>query len=488
MNAEQALELAEKMAKKLQSRLQDVELRDAYYAGEQKLKFATDEWAKAHAKRYKDFSDNWCGVVADSPAERVHVTGFRLGQDDSEADQLESAERVLWNDWRGNDLDAQSAQGFLETFVAARSHVLVWGDPATDEPVITWEHPSQALVAYDGENPRLRRAGIKSWHDDDAEYLTLYMPDFVWKWKRERSTISGLVLPFGYSAGVKWERRLDDDVWPLPNPLGVVPLVEYANRPRLSAEPMSDIAGTMAMQDAVNLLWAYLFNAADFASMPSRVIMGQGPPMVPILDAAGQKVGEVPVDEKKLTEGRMLWLTGQSTSIGTFPQATLTAFTDIVEVAVGHIAAQTRTPQHYLVGKMANLSGDALKAAETGLVKKCEEAQLHFTAPTREVFRLAALVRDDKALAGLAAQGTVVWKDAESRSESQLSDSLSKLKDIGFPFEWLAERYGLSDVEIDRVMAMKQSEQSDPLFEQIAAKMAGDVTPAAVSGAPAVGD
>jgi hypothetical protein len=252
---------------------------------------------------------------------------------------------------------------------------------------------------------------------------------------------------------------------------------------------MSDIAGTMAMQDAINLLWAYLFNAADFASMPSRVVMGQAPPMVPVLDDQGQKVGEVPVDEKKLIEGRMLWLTGQNSSIGSWPAANLNAFTDVVEVAVGHVAAQTRTPQHYLVGKMANLSGDALKAAETGLVKKCQEAQLHFTAPIREIFRLSALVQGDQAAADAAALGTVKWKDAESRSEAQLVDALQKMDAIGFPFEYLAERYGLADTEITRVLAMIEKEQTaakaDPVLGDIAAKLTGPVPGG--STAPAVG-
>jgi hypothetical protein len=475
VDASEALELAEKLFKKLLVRRKDVAIRDAYYAGDQALKFATDEWAKAHADRYKDFSDNWCGVVADSPAERVQVTGFRL---DGDGD-MSAGERLLWSDWTRNDLDAQAAQGYLEAFVAARSFALVWGDPDTDEPVVTWEHPGQVLVATAADNPRRRLAAIKSWHDDDLEYLTLYTADEVFKWARPRRSSSGLVLPAGHAGGGPWvPRQGQDDTWPIVNPMGVVPVVEFANRPRLGGEPLSDIAGTMAMQDAINLLWAYLFNAADFASMPSRVVMGQAPPKVPVLDESGQKVGEVPVDEKKLTEGRMLWLTGQNTSIGSWPEAKLTAFTDVVEVAVGHVAAQTRTPQHYLVGKMANLSGDALKAAETGLVKKSQEAALHFTAPTRELFRLMALARGDDALAAAASGGTVVWKDAESRSEAQLVDALSKLRDIGFPVRWLAERYGLSDTEVVRMMEMRAAEASDPTLEAIADKLVSGGTAA----------
>lgn len=481
LDADAALSLAQELATKLVDRRSDIEKRDDYYAGKQPLRFATDEWAKAHAKRYVDFSDNWCGVVADSPAERVHVTGFRLDNDGP----MSPEERALWDDWKRNELDAESAQGFLESFVASRSFAIVWGDE-NDEPVVSWEHPSEVIVAYSTMNRRERVAAVKLWSDDSHDFLTLYTSDEVWKWHRSR-TKTNLTLPKSFlDDRASWEPRAEDDEpWPMTHDLGVVPVVEFANRPRLGRDPISDIAGTMAMQDSVNLLWAYLFNAADYASMPARVVMGQAPPVIPVLDANGQKVGEVPVDEKRLTEGRLLWLTGQNTSIGSFPAANLTAFTEIVEVAVGHIAAQTRTPQHYLVGKMANLSGDALKAAETGLVKKCEEAQTFFTAPTREVFRLMALVRGNREVAEQARLGTVVWKDAESRSEAQLVDGLQKLRAVGFPFAWIAERYGLSQTEVDRLLAMKEAEANDPLLSQIADKLtAADpvMTDAAPSG------
>lgn len=107
-------------------------------------------------------------------------------------------------------------------------------------------------------------------------------------------------------------------------PLGLLPIVEFPNRPLLGDGPISDIEGTMAGQDAANLMWAYLFGAADYASMPARVVMGQGPPKVPILDANGQKVSEAPIDVEQLTRGRMLWLTGQNTTMvsGTRPSWT----------------------------------------------------------------------------------------------------------------------------------------------------------------------
>jgi len=182
---DEALARAERLLTDLKRRAESQSERDDYYAGKQPLRFATQEWATEHAKRYEGFSDNWCGVVADSTVERIHVQGFRLDADPNMSD----AERELWRSvWVDNDMDAQGAQGILETVVAARSFVLVWGDEETQEPVVTWEHPNHMLVEYDADNPRRRVAAIKWWMDDDLEYLNLFLRDEVWKWQRARTS------------------------------------------------------------------------------------------------------------------------------------------------------------------------------------------------------------------------------------------------------------------------------------------------------------
>jgi hypothetical protein len=86
-------------------------------------------------------------------------------------------------------------------------------------------------------------------------------------------------------------RGLEDDTWPMPNPMGMVPMVEFRNSALLDDKPISDLAGVAAMQDAINLVWAYLFNGLDFASLPQRVAMGAERPKIPILDDDGQVIG-----------------------------------------------------------------------------------------------------------------------------------------------------------------------------------------------------
>ena len=478
VTAENAAKTVDRLYARLAARRPEIETFDKYYRGAHPLKFASEKWAEYNASRYKDFSDNWCAPVANSPAERLRVDGFRLDEDP----ELSDAEKSLWRDWQLNDMEAQSSQGFLGSVMSKRSFVLVWGQSGTDEPAATWERADQVIVDYDPQAPRVRTASLKTWCEDGWEYATLYLRDEVWKWQRRDDPkpepsgdlppgargyeffkdTTGLQIPLpASSTGRAWQpREVPGEPWPLPNPLGVVPMVEFPNRPMLGGEPLSDISGVIAMQDAINLLWAYLFSAADFASMPPRVIMGQEPPKIPVLNADGQVVGEKAVDMKKLAEDRWLWLTGQNTKIGQFDPARLEAFLPTIEACVTHIAAQTRTPPHYLVlGKgMVNVNAEGMKAAETGLVMKVQEEQTFFTPPVREVFRLFALVRNDKGLADQARLGVVKWKDAENRSEAQLVDGLQKLHAIGFPFQWIAERYGLGQTEITRLLEMRDRE------------------------------
>lgn len=487
---EDALKWTNVLYDRLRDRRPEIDTFDRYFKGSVgRLTYGTKEWADLHEKRFSRFSDNWCGVVGSAPGERTSVDGFRLGED---TDPLSDDERMLFRDWNLNEMPMQASQGFLQSTIAKRSYVLVWGN-RDDEPLITWEHPAQVIVAYDPET-RAARFGLKAWIDDQHEFATLYTPDQVWKWQRASvagevvngQTRSGLfVAGMQLGSGGGWEPRdtelSGDDTWPIANPMGVVPLVEFPNRPLLGNEPLSDIAGAMAMQDAVNLLWAYLFVAADYASMPARVVMGQEPPKLPILDQNGQKVGEQPVDQEALKKGRMLWLTGQNAKIGQWDPAKLDVFTQVINVAVKHVASQTRTPIHYIVGDLGNVNGETLTATETPLAMKVREAHKFYTPAVRGVFQRIALVRGNTGLAEACRTGRVQWANPETRSEAQLADAAVKDKNVGFPLQWIAEkRYGLSQDEIDRLMAMVDRERSDPVLEQ-ALRDVGTTTDAVVS-------
>ena len=462
---EQATATLDRLARTLATRQNDIETFSDAYRGKFNLHYASDDFEKFFADRYSRFADNWTGIVADAPHERLGITGVRLsGQSDGDT--------ALWDAWRASDADAMSDLAMLDAIVAKRAFALVWGSD-DGPPTVTFEHPSQAIVEYDPET-RKRSAGAKIWADDRTEFATLYLPDSVWKFERPNiragaERTSGLIVT-GPTGATKWTPRqpASDNTWPLPNPMGAVPLVEFPNRPRLVGEPMSDIEGTLAMQHSINLLWAQLFTASDYASFPQRVVIGAEMPTVPVLDENGAVVGERQVDLKEWSVKRAQWLENPNAKIDSWQAADLKVWTDVIEIAVGHIAAQTRTPAHYLLigGTIANVSGDAMKALETGLVKRTEEKTEHFGRAAREVFRLMALAMNEPEKAKAVSIGRVLWRDIENISESQMADSLSKKRELGYPLEYVMELDGLSPTEITRVMGMVEAEKSDPLLAE----------------------
>jgi len=468
----QAAQLVATLEGELIRRSALADLADDYYRGNHRLMFASEEFREYFAERYHHFSDNWVPVVADAPVERLTVTGFQPydGTPDKE----------MWRVWQQNNLDIDSQLGFLASILAGHACVLVWGDPDDPgTPCVTFEDSAQAVVAYYPGSRYRRRAALKRWQDGYKMYATLYTADELWKFEKPLTRVEKPIMMAGFDEQAEqWMPRDPDQLSepnPQPNPMGLVPMVELPNRPVLAREPLSDVAPVIPLQHAVNLMWAHMFTASDFAAMPQRYILGGEAPKMPVYDQSGKKIGEKPFDMKKLIDERIFWAQGaEGASAGSWPAAQLSVFTDVIETAIGHIAAQTRTPQHYLVGKMANLSSDALIAAETGLVKRVNEKQLWFGAALREMARLVALAQGDKGRADSYRAGQVLWANTESRSQSQLVAALVQLKSIGWPFEDIARRYGLTPDEVAQLLKMREHEQeTDPLLAMLGTKELG---------------
>lgn len=464
ITAKEASARVEALYQELQARRPSIDKRERYFNGDQPLCYASEEFKKFHGQRFKGWSDNWCGVVGSAAPELTEFSAIHLGDD---VDDLSDDERTLLRDWNINDGQSKSAQGFLSGAVTSRSFALVWGN-GDDEPVLTWEHASQAIVGYHDDGSQ--RDGLKVWIDDKLEFATYYTHEEVWKFERARTyvnnrTESGIILPDSFGLAAGWvPREVGGEVWPLRNPMGVMPLVEFGNRPVLGKGPISDIEGTIAAQDAINLMWAYLFGAADFASMPARVVMGQEPPSIPVLDENGQVVGKKLVSPEDLTKGRMLWLTGQNTTISQWDSAKLDVFTGVVDVLVKHVGAQTKTPLNYL-GALANVNGETLDGLRIPLHNKVRDGHKHLNGPQREVFRRFALARGNTAVAEACRTAVIGWKNPETATDAQTSDAALKDKQIGWSAAGILERrYGMSQQEIDKEIQRRQAEgEADPI-------------------------
>ena len=422
-----------------------------YYDGDHPLKFASPEFSSLSGNIFAGFSDNWCQVVIDSALERMVPLGFRLGNGDIDT--------VAGEAWRRSECDVEVSLALLDAMASSRSFGLVW-KPDGESTEITFEHISQCIVEYVPGSRRKRSAGLKVWQDQDLEFATLFLPDRVYRFQRMSPD------------GGQWENRtagLGKDESPhFENPMGEVPLVELANRQRLRGKPSSDIANVIPLQDSVNTLWAHLMTASDYLAVPARAVLGMDRPTKEILDQDGEVIGEEDLPIERFRSDRLLWLENEGPSIAEFSAAKLSNYTQVIEKAEQHIAAQTRTPPHYLLGQMVNISDDALSAAESGLVAKVTERQRVFGAALREIMRLEAIASGDPDRAEQLAKGSVVWRDPQFRAESQYADALTKYKAVGVPDEALWER--IPDVDSNVVERWKSMRD-----DQAAAIVGGNV-------------
>jgi hypothetical protein len=168
---------------------------------------------------------------------------------------------------------------------------------------------------------------------------------------------------------------------------------------------------------------------------------------------------------------------------GEFTASDLSNYVRGVEALVQHVAAQTRTPPHYLLGSSGNFpSGESLKATETGLVAKVRRKQLWFGEAWEEAMRLAFQIQGDR-LANTQDAETI-WRDPESRSEGERVDALTKMATLGVPNEALWEAWGATPQQVDQWRKLAETAaQTAPVQIRATEVLGPDGRP--VTGAPA---
>lgn len=429
-----------KLGKQLDDRKKELQRYDDYYEGKHPLAFATIKFETAFGDLFKGFSDNWCELVVDAVAERLKVEGFRTND--------KAGNRKAWGYWQANNLDSDSLLAFNTALVQSEAYTLIWADPDTEAPVITVESPTQVAVAMEAGSRRKRTAAVKRWVDDDGYQLaTVYLPDEVYKY-RSRRPVTGFGGQYYAGEPQLWVDRpaRGSEPWPLPNPLGLVPVVPLVNRPRLLKCGVSEIKRVMPLQDAVNKMVEDMLVASEFGAAPQRWATGLEVPVDPItkkpLDVFEHMINRLWTNKK--AEGKF----------GQFDQTDLTIFVKAIEMLVQHIASQTRTPPHYFALSGQFPSGESIKSAETGLVAKVGQKMVHFGESLEETIRISFLVDGDTKRASFSGMETI-WGDPESRSEAEHVDAVLKKKALGVPDEQLWEDVGYSPQQIEAFKQMR---------------------------------
>lgn len=368
--------------------------------------------ARTHYRRLIESAvTNWLGLVVDTTAERLIVDGFRSPDADvTDAD--------IWQWWQANRLDARQMQLNTEASKAGEAYVSVWPAEAEDAPpLIIPNAAGSVLVKYDNDlDPSRATSAVKS----RGEFAWFYTPEAVYRYKRLASTV-------GTS-----EWFLDAE---LENPLGAVPFVRFAVNLSLDGTSASDLDAAIPVQNRITETTVDRLLASRLSAFRQRYAIG----LELDVDADGNPIApfDAAVDR--------LWTTEDpDVKFGEFGEATLSNYIGAVAADVHHLAAVTRTPPHYLLGQMTNLSAEALVAAETGLARKVAERQQTFGEAWEDVMRLAQRAAGRDEVVDLE----TVWRRTETVSDAQVVDAALKLTGLDVPTEALWQRIGATPQQI----------------------------------------
>ena len=407
----------DRLYEKLSDRTEATNVYDAYYECEHPLPHLHEKARTPFRRLLRMSRANYCELVVDAFVGRLEVSGFQ-------SDTTGESDDAAWGLWQDNNLDGASQLAFLEAAIRGTAYLMVEPDGASYR--ITPEHPTQVIVDYRPDAPGEPAAALKLWLDDWTGQLcsTVYLPTRVYKWQAPEP-----------QAGMKpqWVRReVRGEEWGGKNALGEVPFAELANRPRMLKPGASELRSVTGIQDRINKTIADRMITQEYAAFPQRWVTGMEIPT----DENGQDVEPFNIGQDKI-----LMAEEAAAKFGSFPAADLSGYLKGVETDVKDIAAITSTPPHYLLGAMVNLSAEALKAAEAGLIHKIYQRRRFLEEGLERMMRLAGIASSD---------ARIVWKSPEWRTEGELVDALVKMSTLGVPREVLWERWGATPQEIER--------------------------------------
>jgi hypothetical protein len=455
----------QKQLRGLEARQPHMQLMDDYYCGNHPLPFLTKTHRAKMTDEFRqllnDSQSNFMGLIVDVVEERLRVDGFRLS-----AQTDPTADKRTWEIWQENQMDAESQSAFVEALVKGVSYLSVWSDKPGETPTIAVEDPLQTIVSYvPGSNYRKRAAALKVWTDENTgtRRANVYLPEGIYKFEEkdepqaDKSTLSYTNAPAEAVERASWE-QLPDAAGFAANPLRVVPIIPLRNRPRILDEGRSELADIFHVQNQINGFLFLLALAGYFGAHKQRWAVG-----LKIMEDENKR----PVEPFDVDVGK-LWVAtagadGQEVKFGEFSQTELSGYIKAIEQKILHIAVTTRTPRHYLIEQGQSPSGDAIRSAESGLVKKVERKQRPFGEGLEEALRLARRFDGD---GESPPDSEIVWGDPATESPGVVTDAILKQFAGGLiPWEAALEKLGYSQTEIQRWSAMRLS---DALLQGIA--------------------
>lgn len=346
----------------------------------------------------------WPRMYLDSLEERLDVEGFRL------AGKPESDER-LWQWWQANRMDVQSGLAHLEALnhgiayatVAAPDPELRFWDK--DTPIFSVESPYSMYAELDhrtGE-PKQGIRLYKSPKTPSEDAATLLLPN------------ENVYLVGGAPGGWRVVKVVRHD---LGKPLIVPILNRESLRDRMGS---SEITRELrSFTDAAARIMMNMQATAELMAVPQRLLFG----------VAQDEFEADPDNPGAILDAyyaRIMAFENEAGRAEQFSAAELRNFTEALDQLAKHVASYTGLPPQYLSFQSDNpASAEAIKSAESRLVKKAERKARLFGSAWEELMRLGMLVMDGD-IPSEARRLETIWRDPSTPTYAAKADAVQKL-------------------------------------------------------------
>jgi hypothetical protein len=239
--------------------------------------------------------------------------------------------------------------------------------------------------------------------------------------------------------------------------IGLCPVVRYTNVIDLEGRVEGEVEPNIPLAGRINQTVFDRLVVQRFASWKIRTATGLAP--VDLLEGETQQQADERV-KRTLLVNDILTAEGD-VKFGTLDETSLDGFIKAEEADWRALAVVTDTPTHEMLGQMANLSAEALVAADGSHNNKVEELRTTLGERHEQTLRLASFIAGDVAGSrDVAAQ--VRWRDMQGRSLAQAADALTKLLKVGVPRQMLWEMIpGWTQQDVEKALSL--AEQDDAL-------------------------
>lgn len=458
--------LAQRLLTTLTNDLPRLEEIDNYRRGRQRAPHTPDNADREFRELARRSITNLCQMPTNSVAQIIEVDGFRPGlhgEGQASDGRLSYAHGPQWDFFQQNSLD--SRQDAVHRGALDFGHSFVVNEKGTDE----------AKSRARGLSAMRTTALYKDPANDIVPVAAIYVDDWGDGSKDGRGAATMwddlhlYKVVFTTGGEVTHVTRMDRHGWT------ECPVTRFAPIVDLDGCTVGLIEPLIPLQDRLNQTIFDLLVTQSYSSFKVRTVTGMAPPMqtkviyetdgdgnrridpvtrepivldvVPVIDPSTGQPKPAPVS---MLAKSALWAEDPEVKFGTLDHTPLDGHIAAAKLAVQHFTAIGQVPPHYALGEIANLSAEALDAAQQTLMRLADDIKTAFGESWERVVRLAMRIENQDGAKDMHAE--VIWADKDGRAWGSFSDGAGKLvSELGIPQQGLWHRVpGVTQGELAR--------------------------------------